>query len=153
MIHQQRQHISLTKNVQVRVFAFSLQLRQNIAFTFCLDFVQISHRVGLIVHFFKAAEMVQLWRHQSIIQVCKHCSILVLIYLLLLLGRLHLYSVQVAVCLIMNLAIKLIAKAILNLRAENKQTKFLLGGHHPLYIYLVDCYMQTRKTQLSWVMN
>ena len=129
---------------------------QDIAFTFCLSFVQISHhRVGLIVHFFKAmAEMVQLWRHQSsIIQVCKHCSILVLIYLLLLLGRLHLYSVQVAVCLIMNLAIKLIAKAILNLRAENKQTKFLLGGHHPLYIYLVDCYMQTRKTQLSWVMN
>ena len=74
--------------------------------------------------------------------------VLVLIYLLLLCcccwgtgERLHLYSVQVAVCLIMNLAIKLIAKAILNLRAENKQTKFLLGGHHPLYMYLVDCYM------------
>ena len=73
------------------------------------------------------------------------------IYLLLLCcwgtgERLHLYSVQVAVCLIMNLAIKLIAKAILNLRAENKQTKFLLGGHHPLYISSRLLYVDKKDT-------
>ena len=77
--------------------------------------------------------------------------VLVLIYLLLLCcwgtgERLHLYSVQVAVCLIMNLAIKLIAKAILNLREENKQTKFLLGGHHPLYISSRLLYVDKKDT-------